>query len=112
MAAVWVSRWVSTPMIHSVSPARLTVVSSVGAMLEQRHRPGGKLPRQSCDESRPTGPDKLLIRPVEGGQAGAGSTRDMSLARHAGQAVGHARSHPAPPGTNPGRPQPPRPVPT
>jgi len=28
------------------------MVSSAGAMLEQRHRPGGKLPRQSCDESR------------------------------------------------------------
>jgi len=27
----------------------------------------------------PYGPDKLLIRPVEGGQAGAGSTRDRSL---------------------------------
>jgi len=24
-------------------------------MLERRHRPGGKLPRQSCDESRPAG---------------------------------------------------------
>jgi Phage integrase family len=28
-------------------------VSSSGAILEQRHRPGGKLPRQSCDGSRP-----------------------------------------------------------
>ena len=52
-------------------------------MLEWRHRPGGKLPRQSCDESRPARPDKLLIRPDEGGQAGAGSTGDRSLARHA-----------------------------
>ena len=40
-------------------------------------------------------------RPVEGGQAGAGSTRDMSLARHTENAAGHARSHPGPPGTNP-----------
>ena len=50
----------------------------------------------------PEGPDKLLIRPVEGGQAGAGSTRDMSLARHAqsGQAreesPGAARHQPWP----------------
>ena len=28
-------------------------VSSSGAMLEQRHRPGEKLPQQSCDGSRP-----------------------------------------------------------
>src|SRR5215471_20111577 len=60
----------------------------------------------------PKGPDKLLIRPVEGGQAGAGSTRDKSLTRHATKAVRHAKSHPAPPGTNPGRPQPSQPVPT
>ncbi len=71
-----------------------------------------KLPRQSCDESQPKGPDKLLIRPVEGGQAGAGSTRDKSLTRHTAKAVRHAKSHPAPPDTNPGRPQPSRPVPT
>jgi hypothetical protein len=31
---------------------------------EWGHRPGGKLPRQSCDGSRPSGPDKLLIRPT------------------------------------------------
>ena len=60
----------------------------------------------------PHGPDKLLIRPVEGGQAGAGSTRDTSLTRHATKTVRHAKSHPALPGTNTGRPQPSQPVPT
>jgi len=49
----------------------------------------------------PQGPDKLLIRPVEGGQAGAGSTRDTSLARHAAKTVGHVKSHPAPTVTGP-----------
>ena len=41
---------------------------------------------------------------VEQVGAGAGSTRDTSLARHATKAVGHVKTHPAPPGTNPGRP--------
>ena len=39
----------------------------------------------------PHGPHKLLIRPVEGGQAGAGSTRDTSLTRHAIRRSGKAR---------------------
>ena len=76
-----------------------SLVSSSGAMLEARHRPGGKLPRQSCDESRPKRPDKLLIRPIEGGQAGAGSAGDKSLERHATRRSGMqgvTRRHQAP----------------
>ena len=57
--------------------------SSFGAMLETRHRPGGKLPRQSCDESRPARAGQAPDQANEGGQAGAGGPADRSLARHA-----------------------------
>ena len=41
----------------------------------------------------------------EGGQAGARGAGDKSLERHVQRTVGHATSHPAPPGTKPGRPR-------
>ena len=111
IAAVWVSRWVSTPTTRSASSANAHSSPPSVRCWKRRHRPGGKLPRQSCDGSRPAAgqaPDQAS----EGGQAGAGSTGDMSLARHATRRSGMQESHPAPPGTNPGRSQPSRPVPT
>src|SRR5580693_3029333 len=83
IAAVWVSRWVSTPMIQSASAASAIVVLLVGAILEQRHRPGWELPRQSCDGSQPPGAGQAPDQANEGGQAGAGSTGDKSQKRHA-----------------------------
>ena len=87
------------------------LVSSAGEMLKSRHRPGGKLPRQSCDGSRPAAgqaPDQAN----EGGQAGARQRRGQVIRKTRRQAVRISESHPAPPGTNHGRSQPSRPIPT
>ena len=97
-------RWVSTAMIRSASPARLTFRLLRQCDAGRRHRPGEKLPRQSCDELRPQRARKAPDQASRGWPASAGSTGDMSLPRHAGNAVGHAGSHPAPPGTNPAGP--------
>jgi hypothetical protein len=63
----------------------------LGAMLERRHRPGEKLPRQSCDGSRPARTGQAPDQANEGGQAGAGSRGDTSLERHANRRSGPVR---------------------
>jgi hypothetical protein len=62
MAAAWASRRASTPAARSASPVMLSLVSSAGAMLEQRHRPGGNSRGNPVMSPRPEGPDRLLIR--------------------------------------------------
>lgn len=61
---------------ESAPPALLTAFPPLA--LEQRHRPGGKLPRRSCDESRPGRAGQVPDQPSEGGYAGASSHQPAS----------------------------------
>jgi hypothetical protein len=103
---------VSTPMIQSASPARLTVVSSIGAILKRRHRPGGN---SRGNPVMSHGPKRAGQAPDQAGRGWPGRCWQhqghvINKTRH--QAAGHGESHPAPPPTNPGRSQPSPPVPT
>src|SRR5438270_595716 len=54
----------------------------------------GHWSRQHCEGSRPEA-DKLLIKPRQVGQAGAGNPRDRSNERHARRTASILESHPA-----------------
>src|SRR5262245_21238286 len=82
-AAVWQSRWVSTPMITSASPVRRAIFSSSQCDPEQA-APAWKgnargNPVMGHSPTAGQAPDQAN----EGGQAGAGNTRDKPSARHA-----------------------------
>src|SRR5215207_8302138 len=83
MARSMVSRSGSPPMTNSYSSVSMVIAVVLPSKGRTRSAPGldEVTCRQHCEGSRPR-TDRLLIKPRRVGQAGAGSPRDRSNARH------------------------------